>query len=55
MIFFFVLANERVAYDFMKGSDTPLLFNPDGLTIDDEGFLYSALNNGSAVWKIDPR
>lgn len=45
-------ANERIVYKFDIPSESII---PIGLTIDALGFLYSGLNGGGAVVKIDPR
>lgn len=50
----FILANKRIVFDVKDTTSEPVYFAVDGLAIDTKGFLYVAMNNGSAVYKIDP-
>ncbi|KAJ6638013.1 Regucalcin [Pseudolycoriella hygida] len=47
------LNNQRNVFDF--DANEVMDFYPSGLTIDREGFLYTALYEGSMIYKIDPK
>ncbi|XP_055914630.1 regucalcin-like [Eupeodes corollae] len=46
------IKNPKVVFELSGYGDNVV---PDGMTIDSEGFLYAAINGGSAVFKIDPK
>jgi len=48
------LSNKKVLVDCDKSSDFHPKEYPDGLTIDQQGMLWSALYNGSGVVKVNP-
>lgn len=51
---YFDIDNGRVVYDFRIGKKIPSQY-PVGLVVDTKGFIYVAMYNGGAVWKIDPK
>lgn len=48
------IKNERIAFDF-QSVDESQIYAADGIMIDNDGNLFAALYNGTAIWKINPK